>query len=220
MSSLFDPENKFGSFMSKIGDMIILSFFWCLFTMTILLAGPACSAIYYASVKSIRSEYGIARKEFFHSFLVNWKQGMGVGVLLLLYGLFTFISIRFSNMLNPEHTWALIYWIMARMLVLPPLLIFVWIFPLLSRFTIKTGILFKTACYLSIRHLGTTLLLMAGTGAAIFFIMYMPILALFVPAAFAFGSSYLLEAVFKRYTNPEMENRIGMWSVKDEESDK
>lgn len=219
MGSLFDPENKFSSFMGKVGDLIILSFFWSLLSMTLFFAGPACSALYYASVKSIRSEYGIARKEFFRSFKAGCRQGTGVGILFLMYSLLTYGSIAFSNRLNLEQGWALVYWILARMLIFPPVLVSVWIFPLLGRFTIKTGKLLETAFYLSIRHLRTTVLLAAGTGAAILCVVYMPILTLLVPAAAAFGASYFLEPVFKKYTVSEEGERIGMWSVKEEEPD-
>lgn len=219
MSSLFDPENKFGSFMGKVGDLMILSFFWSLLSLTVFLAGPACSALYYASVKSIRSEYGIARKEFFRSLRTGWKQGTGVGMLLLAYSLLTYGSIAFSNMLSLEQGWELAYWILARMLILPPVLITVWLFPLMGRFTMKTGELLKTAFYLSVRHLGTTVLLVAGTAAAVFCMVYMPILTLLVPAAYAFGCSYFLEPVFKKYAVSEGEGRIGMWRVKEEEPD-
>ena len=150
MGGLFDPESGFSSFMGKVGDLIIISFFGSLLSVTVLLACPAWAAVYYASVKSIRSEYGTARKEFFHSFRTNLRQGFFLNIVFLLYLAATFICLTFSNSLDPEQGLSIIYWIMARMLILPLLLTLPWIFPLLSRFTMKNTVLMGCRCLSSL----------------------------------------------------------------------
>ncbi|MCD7818352.1 MAG: DUF624 domain-containing protein [Lachnospiraceae bacterium] len=187
--------------MGKVGDLIIVSFFGTLFFISIIGSGGALSAVYYACVKSVRYEYGIARKEFFHSLRENWVQGFKIVLLFLLYGLATFGSIYFSNQMNMEGYLAMLYWILARMLLLPLFLVLPWIFALLARFTMKTGELIKVSFYIAVRHIGTTILLIFLWAIAAFGICYMPIMTLLIPGVLALASSYLTEKVFQNYTN-------------------
>ncbi|HIT65657.1 MAG TPA: YesL family protein [Candidatus Merdisoma merdipullorum] len=217
MGGLFDPESGFSSFMGKVGDLIIISFFGSLLSVTVLLACPAWAAVYYASVKSIRSEYGTARKEFFHSFRTNLRQGFFLNIVFLLYLAATFICLTFSNSLDPEQGLSIIYWIMARMLILPLLLTLPWIFPLLSRFTMKNTVLIRTAFYISVRHWVTTAVLVVLYGVSLLIIFVMPVLALILPGAAALAASFLTERVFVRYVDSEEREKRGNWELPKEQ---
>ena len=215
MSGLLDPESSFSSFM--VGDLIIISFFGSLLSMTVLLACPSWAAVYYASVKSIRSEYGIARKEFFNSFRANLRQGIRIGLFLLLYLAAACTSVAFSNSMDPEAGMSLLYWVLARMLVLPMLLVFPWIFPLMSRFTMKDLALIQTAFYISVRHWAVTAILLSFYVAAALLIWIIPVLTLILPGVMMLIVSFLTERVFNGYIAPKEKQKEGVWKLPKEQ---
>ena len=51
MSKLFDLNNPFFSFLSKVADLIILSFLWFVCCLPIVTIGPSSSALYYVMLK-------------------------------------------------------------------------------------------------------------------------------------------------------------------------
>ena len=75
MGNLFNMDNAFFSFISKVCDIMILSTVWILLCIPIITIGPASTALYYAVVKVVRRERGYLLREFFRSFKMNFKRG-------------------------------------------------------------------------------------------------------------------------------------------------
>ena len=107
MNNWLNPDNKFFSFMGKAFDILVLNAIWLLLCvplpiltitwivktesllfliltfLTILPIVPATTALYYAVVKSVRKERSYAIKEFFRSFVRNFKQGVVLSLIAL-----------------------------------------------------------------------------------------------------------------------------------------
>ena len=103
------------------------------------------------------------------------------------------------------------------MLILPLLLTLPWIFPLLSRFTMKNTVLIRTAFYISVRHWVTTAVLVVLYGVSLLIIFVMPVLALILPGAAALAASFLTEQVFVRYVDSEEREKRGNWELPKEQ---
>lgn len=86
----------------------------------------------------------------------------------------------------------------------------VYIFPVLSRFTVTIKHLFKWAFFMSIRHLGWTLLLVVlFVGTAVMMgmsFLYLPPLCILLPGIYTLIASFIIEKVFKRYMPKEEES--------------
>lgn len=199
MSGMFDTENRFVNLLAKLGDLILLSILWCLCMVSVLFAGLGWSAVYYAALKSVRSEYGTTVKEALAFIKGNWKQGLALGGLTVVYLIGTLSAISFSNALVQVSGVTLVYAILARILLVPFLLVLPWLFPLFARFTMKSTAFIKTALILAIRHFGRTVLALALLGAASFCAINVPILLLILPGAVSLCLSYLIEPIFCRY---------------------
>ena len=199
MSGMFDTENRFVNLLAKVGDLILLSILWCLCTMSVLFAGLGWSTVYYVALKCVRSEYGTTLKEAGAFLKGNWKQGLALGGITAVYLFGAFSAISFSNSLVQVSGVSLVYAILARVLLIPPLLIVPWLFPLFARFTMKSAAFVKTALILSIRHFGRTVLVLALLAAAAFCAVNVPILLLILPGAVSLCLSYLIEPVFSQY---------------------
>ena len=196
MSGMFDTENKFVNLLAKVGDLILLSILWCLCTMSVLFAGLGWSTVYYVALKCVRSEYGTTFKETGAFLKGKWKQELVLGGITAVYLFGAFSAISFSNSLVQVSGISLVYAILARVLLIPPLLIVPWLFPL---FTMKSAAFVKTALILSIRHFGKTVLALALLAAAAFCAANVPILLLILPGAVSLCLSYLIEPVFSQY---------------------
>lgn len=154
MGNLFNMDNAFFRFMGKLFDVVALNFMFIIVCIPIVTIGPAISALYYASVKSIRRDRSYPVKEFFKAFKRDFRQSFIVGFILVLAAVIIYVDIRFVVDFIKNDFTAMRYVYLVIGLVIS--FISVYIFPLISRFSLKISGLFKLSFYLAIRHLLTT----------------------------------------------------------------
>jgi uncharacterized membrane protein YesL len=75
----------------------------------------------------------------------------------------------------------------------------IYIFPILSRFNMTLKQLFKTAFYMSMKHLPSTVAMLIIVIAAYFACLVMPVVLFILPGTVAFLCSLFLERIFKKY---------------------
>ena len=155
MGNLFNMDNAFFRFMGKLFDVVALNLVFIIVCIPIVTIGPAISALYYASVKSIRRDRSYPIKEFFKAFKRDFKQSFIVGLILVLAAAIIYVDIRFVVDYIKNDFTAMRYVYLVIGLVIS--FISVYIFPLISRFSLKISGLFRLSFYLAIRHLLTTI---------------------------------------------------------------
>ena len=155
MGNLFNMDNAFFRFMGKLFDVVALNLVFIIVCIPLVTIGPAISALYYASVKSIRRDRSYPIKEFFKAFKRDFKQSFIVGLILVLAAVIIYVDIRFVVDYIKNDFTAMRYVYLVIGLVIS--FISVYIFPLISRFSLKISGLFRLSFYLAIRHLLTTI---------------------------------------------------------------
>ena len=155
MGNLFNMDNAFFRFMGKLFDVVALNLVFIIVCIPIVTIGPAISALYYASVKSIRRDRSYPIKEFFKALKRDFKQSFIVGLILVLAAAIIYVDIRFVVDYIKNNFTAMRYVYLVIGLVIS--FISVYIFPLISRFSLKISGLFRLSFYLAIRHLLTTI---------------------------------------------------------------
>ena len=194
MGNLFNMDNAFFRFMGKLFDVVALNLVFIIVCIPIVTIGPAVSALYYASVKSIRRDRSYPIKEFFKAFKRDFKQSFIVGLILVLAAVIIYVDIRFVVDYIKNDFTAMRYVYLVIGLVIS--FISVYIFPLISRFSLKISGLFRLSFYLAIRHLLTTIvsiiLLFGG-----FVLVYISagLALLFVPVSVNLLISIMMEKV-------------------------
>ncbi len=199
MNKLFDVDNKFFSTLSKVWDLIVLDLLWLL--TVLIFIGPACTGLYYAVVKNIRKSRGYTGGTFFHSFKTNFKQAAVIGIFQIIIGFGLFVCYTFAINMNPDMYFGQIYYWVTVFLILVFAMVSIYVYPVLSRFTMKTGAILKLCLFMSVRHIGTTLLGVVGIALVVFswtMIVYSPLL-LVAPAVYVFLLSFPMEKVLRRY---------------------
>ncbi|MCR5324237.1 MAG: YesL family protein [Lachnospiraceae bacterium] len=228
MSKFFNPENAFFTIINKIVDTIWLSILWTVCSLPLFTIGPACCGLYYATVKVTRRNRSYVTKEFFKGFKQNFKVGVPASLIFLVYSWVLWIDYQYANALletGTDNTMGNVYFVVFVTGAVIGGFILVWIFPILSRFTVTLGQLIKSTLSISGRHLVRTLLLVLiaafwalfikvalSTIELVSFVIFIPFAA---PGVTALLRSFIIEPVLKKYQgepagNPE-ETGIDEW---------
>jgi uncharacterized membrane protein YesL len=177
-----------------------------------VIIGPTTAALYYTIVKTVRRERGYATRTFFHGIKVNFRTGAPASMLLVIFGILMIIDFRYIDLIQGDDpTFSSVLNIALLVVCIFVLFIMVWLFPILSRFTIGLKALFKNAMLISIKHFIGSFVVGGGIVLVFWFIFTFAgdmssILILFpfiLPAGIALLSSFIIEPVLKKYTGSQ-----------------
>lgn len=178
--------------------MVVLAF------VLTLLAGPASTAFYYTVVKVIRRERSYMLKEFIRSFKLNFRQGVLLAFIYILFALLMIFDVDYSKQLSEQGSqYGSVLFGVFVVIGLFVMFTMIYAFPLLSRFTVTIKHLFKWSFYMSVRHIGWTLLMVLMFACTVI-IMYFsffaaPPLMLILPGIYTLSVSFPMEKVLKKY---------------------
>ncbi|MFT4145589.1 MAG: YesL family protein [Mobilitalea sp.] len=213
MSNFFNMDNPVFTFLGKACDVIFLSVVYLLLCVPIVTIGPATTALYYATVKVLRRERGYLFREFFKSFKLNFKRASFIGLILFIMYLILAIDIMATySSWNGENTMNSVLFGIYIAIAFMLSFVTIYIFPVLSRFEMKTKQLIKTVFLIAIKHLPFTLLMLIIQAAIIVGVMFLPIVIFIAPVTSAFMTSIFMERILKKYMPPadESEENSGL----------
>lgn len=185
--------------MGKIFDLIVLSIMWVLTVLCFV--GPACTGLYYAVVKNIRRDRDYTVKTFFHSFKENFKQASVIGIIQVIIGGGLVICYKFALAMDPNVLFAKIYFWAIVVLIVLFCMMSIYVYPILSRFSMKTTQILKLALMMSVLHPVTTIVGLAGIVLAICFpqLVFFSPLVLCVAGLYVLVLSFPMEKALRRY---------------------
>lgn len=158
MQALFSPDSKFMRAMSRIGDLLLLNFFFLITSIPIITIGASATALYTVCFRfGTDREEGLIRS-YFRAFGDNFKQGSVLWLIVLLCGSTSAINTyAFYSMAGPIR-YAFLLFALLFVLVL---LIAGCLFPLLSQFSNDNRSTFRNALILSLGYLPRSVLIAA-----------------------------------------------------------
>ena len=200
---ILNPENGFWRTIGKLGDLMMLSIIWLLCSLPLVTLGPACAALYHTVVRCIRGNQPNSWSLFFRTFRDNLKVGAltslvvlaAAALLLLLHNLTYQMAVL-------QPAWQLFY-LCYTFLLLLPLGMACYLFPVLSRFTFGVGGLLANCARLALVHLPSTLALALEFYGAQYLFVHIPAVIVFLPAMTALFQSLFLERIFAPYLPKE-----------------
>lgn len=204
LNSIFNPNNTFFRGCAKLFDLVVLSILWAMLCVPVVTAGPATAALYYAVVKCVRRGEPEACRNFFACFKQNFKTGALTGALVLLLGVFGIWAYgALEIMAEAGVEAAFVVYVAYSLLLLVLLGVAVFLFPLLSRFTLRFSELFVRGFMMALRHLPSTLVVaMLVFEVSSFTVRYLYPL-LIAPGLCALLASLFFERIFIKYTPEE-----------------
>lgn len=226
MNKLFDLNNPFFSFLSKVADIIIVSFLWFVCCLPVITIGPASSALYYVTLKLARKEDVQVTSCFFKGFKDNFKQGVAysfIFAILVVVLIFDYlVAMAMSGTAGAICCgifFALGVWLLCTMF---------YTFPLQAQFynTVKQTII--NAMILAVRKFPMTVVvfflnMLPGIlllYATLVFFQTAPIWVLLYPGLAAFLCSMMFVKVFDPLIEAATGKKPGIETTETEEEEK
>lgn len=156
MGQIFNLDNPVWNFMSRVADLVILNILVMLFSMPVVTAGAAWTAMHFVTIRMARKEERYVIKDFLRSFKENFKQATVIWLIALVAACVFIGDILIYKEIPDQIPKALMIVVMVlAYLVLGTLL---YAFPLLSRFYNTVAGTLKNAFLVSIVNIPYTVL--------------------------------------------------------------
>lgn len=211
MNDLFNLDNPFMQFLSKISDLILLNLIFLLSCIPLITIGASMSALYYMCLRILRGEDTYIWNGFWKAFRENFKQSTILWILSAAIFLFISIDFRIISLQNsPIFSFVRIgLWAVSAVLFS----MFLYLFPIVSHFkcTLKQAI--QNSVFMAIGHLPFTLILLVMFGLIGFlFTVSVKVMAMMILVGIvcgfsvvAFTACIIFDRIFKKY-EPEQES--------------
>lgn len=176
-----NPENKFFSFMSLTGDLILLNLLFLITCIPVVTAGTSAAALYAAVKKRITGKESYIIRDYFSAWKTNFKNASVIWLILLfiilLMSAFTLYIAKAPASLKGTILYTCLFLLLSFSLL--------YTFPLQATFVNTPLNILRNSCLTAFCHLPWSLLL--------FFTTYAPLLVTLVyPSAFYYLAVYWL----------------------------
>lgn len=200
-------------FLETVANLILLNLLFLVCSLPIVTIGPALTATYYVALKMIRKEDSGIFKNFFHAFRLNFKQGLllGLGVMVLAAVLLVDMQVLTYLPAIPEAV-SKVLMVVIGLLLLILAIIAIYLFAVLAQFENTSKELLKWSAIVAVRHLPVTLISLVIVAVPVLCMLFiptlflqtvLPIMLLMGFAGIAYLQSYFYVRVFAYYMPSE-----------------
>jgi len=183
----------------RIGNLIILSFFWILTCLPLITAVPACAAAFHTVTKVIRTEGSGVARDFFSFFRKSLKQGIPLSLIAAVSGFLLFLAVRYGSLVWRLGTLQTAYFAVGILFTILWLTMMLFLPPVFSRFRCSVFDTVRLSLYIASRNLprcAWMLLLLAVTA---FLIDFYPVALLILPAVYIDLTCGGIEKALQKY---------------------
>lgn len=189
-----ERSGKLYTLADKAADLTILGLLWMVTSLPIITFGTSCTALYYTVAKSIRYGKGKPVREYFRAWRGNAVQGC---IITLFYLLFGGIILTIAKAAKGQGVF---------LIILVPVILLtssgIYLFPLLSRFTLSVWKYFQVSVFFAIKYAPKTGLLLFTYLLCVLVFCIFPFLLPILISFYTLYSTYLIEGIFKEYIDP------------------
>lgn len=211
MKNLFNLDNPFIQFLSRVGDLIILNFLFLVCSMPVFTIGASIAAMQKTTQAIVYDEDNGTLKTFFRAFKDNFKQATIVWLLMLLFAASCVCNYLLISGFTEGMAAMLLKWLIV-VLSAVVVILGVYIFPLIVRYRNTLREHAMNALILSVVKLPRTIGLVALAALPVIIAVvslqtFLTTLVFWLAVGFGFTSymsSVLLKPVFA-----ELEDKTG-----------
>ena len=211
VNGLFNPENRFWSFMDKIMNLCAAGVLWFLFSLLLITVGAATTALFGYTLKLARNEEGYLWKSFWHGFKENFVTSTLVWLGALVLGIFLAVDLFACQFLPVAGVLRWGVRALLASLVFVYFLTIIYLFPLIAAFRVPLKKAVKDAVVMGVGNLYVSVTVLVIYGIFGVVTWFFPILFMVWFALAAYFSSHLLYSVFMRYLPEKDENDNSEW---------
>ena len=177
----FNYDNEIWRFVGRLADIMVLNFLWVICSLPIVTLGISTTALYYCTLKIVKDEDDGNARMFFRSFKRNWKEGLIIWLILLpIFAILLLDHRFFSIAFQGKDVLRFLLRGITDALILLWVFVFLYVWPLLSRF--------ENSWQKTIFH---ALLMSIQMFVPVFFILGFPLIAC--------ANSAFFRRIFKQY---------------------
>lgn len=144
-------ENPVIAFLNKMADLILLNLIFLLCCIPVVTIGPAITALYAVSLRSVRYGDGYVIQTFFRSFKQNFKQSFVAGMIGLLFVCLLFIDLFFWR--NVGSAFMSVFMTVVSVCVgYLVFIVFLWLFPVIAKLENPLRVQIKNAAAMAVAH--------------------------------------------------------------------
>lgn len=201
-------KSRIGSVISRLIDMILAGFYWVICSLPVITIGASSTALYYTVVKCVRHERGRTSASFFSVFRKEFRQST---VIWLIYAAYTAVIAADAWAIELLGLGSGVLGTLRWVFFMPALLSMPWMFAYISRFSNNIKGSFKFVGWLTLKHLGRSVILAAELIAAAVIVWLTPMLLPLLPGALCMLMSLHIEPVFREYTAEQGDENTDAW---------
>ncbi len=205
INGIFNPQNRFWSFVEKIANLFLLSFLWLLFSLPVVTAGAATTALFSYTLQLARDEEGYVWQTFWKSFKENFLQATAEWILMAAAGLFLLADLYCCQFLPfPQAVrWA------ARVVLASAFFVYfltcLYVFPLTAffRVTLKNAVTHSFIMAVGNLYVSVTILVIYAIFGV--FLYFLPEFFMIWFTLAGYAASHLYCGVFRKYMDADAE---------------
>ncbi|MCM1307356.1 MAG: DUF624 domain-containing protein [Butyrivibrio sp.] len=148
----FSTEGALYKFISRFWDMVKLNFIWLVCSLPVITVGVSTIAAYTVTLRMIEEHEGYVVSNFFKAFKENFKQGMAIGPITVLFAAVLYIDFTLAG----RHTGFAVLGVFSAFLFVIAL---IYAYPLLARYENKLFQTIKNSMRIALRYFGRTVFL-------------------------------------------------------------
>ena len=180
---LFDVENKVWQFLNKMTDLILLSVLSMIFSIPVVTAGAAQCGFYYGAMRLHEDLDGGIWSDFWYGFRTSLSKGTVLWLLQLVATAALLVNL----------------WI-GLLLVCA---VFFYAYPIAARYSFGLKKILRDAVAIALGFLPHSLALLAIFAAGVAAAVYVPYVALFMPAVVGYQIARVNAWVFRKFEGVE-----------------
>ena len=171
--------------------MLYAGMLWFLCSIPLITSGAATAALYEVLLKAVKNQEGYVGSSFFKAFRANLKQGIRIGVPLLLAEIVFAVNVFYYGVLGGGNF--RVQTVVFSALFLLGLAVSSYIYAVMAKFENTVSGHFRMACVLLLRNPGWSAAILVIQVLTLFLTWFF----VYFPALFIMGiSGYMLAAVF------------------------
>ena len=182
---LFNYNNPVIKFMVKMANMMIVSFYWVLCCLPLVTILPACAGLYYATTHAVfKDGGGGVTRAFFDAFKDACKPGILLSMAADILAVLIYLGIITGLQTWQENLFWALYLAAGFLIAFLLASAFLYLGPVLSRFSAGTSVILRLAFYFSGRHIFRSIFHVFLLVAMVYAVDFFPLLLLIVPALY------------------------------------
>lgn len=199
LDRIFNPENRFWSFLNKVVDALWLGILWGVTSLPIITIGASTTALYQFTLKQTDNEEGYAWRSYWKAFRKNFLQATILWMVILAVGAFVAIDLYACMTIAVPAPIRVLCFALVLGMAFVYVLSSLYIFPILSRFDLPVKKILTNSVVMAMGNLYVSITILVIY--VIFLVIAWRVLLLFpvLMSLAAFFSSYLFRHVFSRY---------------------